>query len=65
MWEGNGIAGVGEAFEKNILLTSASVLDLYDRGVRFAMQFGRGYGVFLDGHFVLWHTFGLANVETA
>lgn len=56
---------VGEAFKKNILLTSASVLDLYDRGVRFAMQFGRGYGVYFDGHSVLWHTFGLTNVETA
>lgn len=65
MWEGNGRAGVGEAFKRNILLTSASVLDLYDRGVRLAMRFERGYVMYFNGHSVLWHTFGPTNVETA
>lgn len=31
----------------------------------YAMQFQRGYGVYFDGHSVLWYTFGLTNVEPA
>lgn len=35
------------------------------RKEEYAMQFQWGYGVYFDGHSVLWYTFGLTNVEPA